>query len=115
MNYRYFSDEEVDGLVPELCECLDLARGYAGFPFHITSGKRTPEENAATGGVPDSSHLRGEAADLSAPSDPFLREKMCWALGRAGFRRVFMYTKHVHVDVDERKYQDIMMYLGESK
>ena len=62
--YKYFKPSEVVGLKPELCEKLDAARGLAGVPFSITSGFRTPAENVAVGGVPNSAHLKGEAADL---------------------------------------------------
>ncbi len=111
---KYFTPEEVEGLHETLVEKLDQARHLAGFPFRITSGKRTADQNAAAAGVPDSSHLAGLAADLALPAEPTLREKMCWALGRAGFRRIFTYTRHVHADIDEGKAQDVMVYLGES-
>lgn len=112
---KHFKPEEVEGLVPELVDRLDQARELAGFPFRITSGRRTPDQNTAAGGVGDSSHLAGLAVDLAAPADPEPRERMLWALGRAGFRRVFTYTRHVHVDVDPAKAQDVCRFLGESK
>ena len=37
-------------------------------PIHITSGFRCPELNAAVGGVTDSAHLHGLAADFLCPS-----------------------------------------------
>ena len=105
--WKYFKEEEVQGLHIPLVDMLDGARELCGFPLVITSGYRDPEKNKAVGGVPDSSHTKGLAVDLSAPKDPFLREKMAWALGRAGFRRAFRYPNHVHVDVDAEKAQDI--------
>lgn len=37
----------------------------AGIPIRVTSGFRTPEQNAAAGGARDSQHLRGDATDIS--------------------------------------------------
>ena len=37
-------------------------------PIRITSGYRCPELNRAVGGVKNSQHLRGEAADIHLPS-----------------------------------------------
>ena len=37
-------------------------------PIRITSGYRCPELNSAVGGVKNSLHLRGEAADIHLPS-----------------------------------------------
>ena len=37
-------------------------------PIRITSGYRCPELNKAVGGVKNSRHMRGEAADIHVPS-----------------------------------------------
>jgi hypothetical protein len=42
-----------------------------GFDIIITSGKRSPAENAAAGGAPDSDHLRGDAFDFYF-TDPYI-------------------------------------------
>lgn len=89
---------------------LDTARELCGFPIVITSGKRTPEQNAAASGTSESSHMQGLAVDLRAPTGQNEREKMIWALGRAGFRRMGIYTRHIHADVDEKKDQDVVWF-----
>ena len=61
---RYFTEEEIAGLDPELIAMLDRARHKAGIPFIITSGRRSIESNDAAGGVSDSAHVSGRAVDL---------------------------------------------------
>ena len=112
--WKYFSDEESEGLDYGLMVMIDKAREICGFPFVITSGKRTSAQNMSSGGVPDSSHITGLAVDLRLPTGQDQKEKMMWALGRAGFRRVLTYSRHVHVDVDQSKKQDIFLFMGES-
>lgn len=37
---------------------------YSNVHFTVTSARRTPEQNAASGGAPKSQHLFGEAIDI---------------------------------------------------
>lgn len=102
-SYKYFSQKEVDAfkLEPEVWERLDSARGFAGVPFNITSGKRTVEQNKRAGGVSNSSHLKGLAVDLKClSSDTDRVVKIVYGLGRAGFHFVEVARKHIHADMD---------------
>jgi len=110
-NYKYFTDAEVQGLDRELCAKLDLARSIAGVPFEITSGLRTPDQNAALkGSASDSSHLRGLAVDLAVFGDDHAFNRMILGLVQAGLgdRMGFYYEldgtklipRHIHVDSD---------------
>lgn len=101
--WEYFTDEETKGMVNDICFKLDRAREFFGAPIILTCGYRTPEHNAEVGGVADSAHVKGMAADIQAPLDSVTREKLMWALGSAGFRRVETAPKHIHVDVDLSK------------
>ena len=112
--WKWFSDEEAKGLDYGLMVRLDMARELCGFPIVITSGRRTEEQNQNAGGTKESSHLKGLAVDLRAPTGQNEREKMIWALGRAGFRRVITYSRHIHCCVDATKQQDIFLNGGES-
>jgi uncharacterized protein YcbK (DUF882 family) len=97
--WRHFSKAEVRGLEPALVARLDEARHRAGVPFIITSGRRTPEENAALGGAPDSAHLRGWAVDIRVTSSA-ARFAIVKAALECGFLRVGVYNGHVHLDCD---------------
>ena len=44
---------------------LDPVREAIGKPIYVSSAFRAPEVNKKVGGVPNSQHCRGEAADLS--------------------------------------------------
>lgn len=112
MKWTYFKDEEVAGLDKELVSKLDSARHVAGVPFTITSGKRTLEENQNAGGVQDSAHETGLAVDLRVP-DGTSRFLMVSALLQAGFKRMGVYDKHIHVDIDASKPQNVL-WVGQS-
>ena len=101
--WKYFTDEETAGMVDDICFKLDRARELYGDAIVLTCGYRSPAKNAEIGGVADSAHLKGEAADLEAPQGGFQREKMVWAFGAAGFRRVESAPLHFHVDIDDTK------------
>lgn len=74
---------------PELLGKLQRARDIAGIPFVITSGVR-PGDPKAHGG--------GWAADIRCNTSAD-RLKMLRALMKAGFKRIGIYNKHIHVDV----------------
>jgi hypothetical protein len=52
-------------IFPELLERLEYLRGLWGRPLVITSGYRCKSHNGAVGGVQNSLHCRGLAADVS--------------------------------------------------
>lgn len=105
--WTYFTDEEVNGLDNELISKLDTARKVAGIPFKITSGLRTCSANQTALGVENSAHLSGKAVDLACDNGD-ARYKMVNALLSAGFRRLGIYDKHVHCDLDPDKPQFVI-------
>ena len=75
---------------------LDLARDLANTPFNITSGVRCQRHNKEVGST-SRNHVEGHAADISATSGPE-RGKILKGLYKAGFTRVGIHDKFIHVD-----------------
>lgn len=50
-----------------LAEALERVRDLVGGPIRVTSGYRNPRVNAAVGGVANSDHAQGLAADIQRP------------------------------------------------
>jgi len=80
---------------------LDRARELAGIPFRVNSGLRSVEHNRAVGGVADSSHLKGLAADIACTR--FTRSTIVDALRAVGFTRIGVAANFVHCDLDPDK------------
>lgn len=87
---------------PHLVDLLEKARGFSSEPFIITSSLRSFEHNEKVGGAANSSHLSGHAVDIKC-SGTYQRSIILPALIRAGFRRVGIYSGHIHVDTDPFK------------
>jgi zinc D-Ala-D-Ala carboxypeptidase len=80
-------------------QMLDDARAIAGIPFNITSGYRSEKINKLAGGVENSSHLVGKAADIAVRSGEE-RLIIIMALIQVGFRRVGVSQGFIHTDND---------------
>ena len=61
---------ERDNLAQLVERLLDPLRERLGEPIAILSGYRSPEVNTLVGGVPDSQHTLGEAADCYCLAGP---------------------------------------------
>jgi len=109
--YKYFSQAEVNKykLKIELWLKLDIARGYSDTPYRLTSGLRTPSQNALAGGTSKSSHLTGEGVDISC-IDSGSRFKIILGLIRAGFTRIGIYPKHIHADISTTLPQGVIWF-----
>lgn len=81
---------------------LDIARGESGTPFVINSGYRTKNHNKKVGGVSDSSHLKGLAADIACDNSRQRHAIIC-ALIKVGFNRIGIAKNFIHVDDDKDK------------
>ena len=58
-------------IAPRLIELLEQLRAMAGAPVQVNCGYRCPKHNAEVGGVEDSQHVLGTAADITIPQISF--------------------------------------------
>ncbi len=116
MKFKYFTYGEFDSpdfvdsgklVSDELISMLDVARKKYGKPIIPNSGYRTIEHNAKVGGKPNSSHLKGLAADIKCTNstDRFLLEGI---LREVGFTRIGIGNSFIHVDIDKDKAQKVL-------
>lgn len=80
-----------------LIQHLDRMRGHFGVPVYVHSGFRTAAHNADEGGVDNSTHLWGGAADVRVEDVP-PSDVASWAEDE-GFGGVGRYDSFTHVDV----------------
>ncbi len=82
---------------------LEKVRALLGAPLSIDSGYRCPALNKAVGGVPDSAHVQGYAADFICPAygSPLMIAR---AIADSGidFDQVIQEGTWVHVSFDPR-------------
>lgn len=111
---EHFREQEFDhpDRIDEiLVYLLDRVRQLAAHPIHITSDVR-PEDS-------DSSHADGLAVDISdnADGDPLgsrWRFLVLRAAYDAGFHRIGIYDRHIHLDISEDRPEDVC-WIGESR
>lgn len=117
-SYKYFDISEFDSpdevgsgkyMSEDFVERLHHARILANIPFKITSGYRTQAHNQRVGGVPNSAHTKGLAADIAC-NDSQSRIKIVSALVAAGFRRIGIAESFIHVDQDGEKVKALWLY-----
>jgi len=109
MSLKYFNPEQdpkMVGVNVNLLFMLDNARQFAGIPFIINSGLRTPEQSVACGGYADDPHTKGLAVDIESLND---EQAYCITAGAlaAGFKRIGRGKGHIHLDIDTSKAQKV--------
>lgn len=83
----------------QLVELLDAAREHFGRPAHIVSGLRCPTWNSIQGGVANSQHMYGEAADVRIDGVT-ADELYAYFNDRTGVRYTYKINgTNVHMDV----------------
>ena len=118
MASKYFSDEELmchgadkghcdcgidtaQNVSPRLLELLDQLRENIGGPLEISCAYRCPDHNIAEGGVSNSQHVMGTAADVQTPDYEHCNtpEQLLWYCEQLDFDGLGMYPWGVHCDV----------------
>ncbi len=118
MNLNYFTLSEFDSpdlpnsginMDKQFLAKLETAREYASIPFKISSGYRSAEHNAKVGGVSDSAHTKGLAADIKAVGSR-KRFQILKGMMDAGFNRmgIGFGDEFIHVDLDSNKDKDVV-------
>ncbi len=93
-----------DNISPKLVGALQALRDTIGEPIIINCGCRCARHNKDVGGVPNSQHLQGTAADIRCASltprelKKFAEEIPAFANGGIG-----LYETFLHVDVRGRR------------
>lgn len=88
---------------------IDYARDISSKAFIINSGYRSPEHNRKVGGSATSSHLKGCAADISCTNSAD-RQVILTSLIKAGFTRIGIAKRFIHVDSDTNKPDSTWLY-----
>lgn len=87
----------------ELINVLEDIRTHFNKPVNVTSGYRTPEYNTKIGGVKNSQHTKGTAADIKVSEIParkvqkYLKDKYPNKYG------IGSYLTFTHIDVRAKK------------
>jgi zinc D-Ala-D-Ala carboxypeptidase len=89
-----------------LVESLQKVRDNFG-PMTINSGCRCGPHNRSVGGSPQSSHLRGLAADIRS-ANSLSRFNLIRSLLAVGFKRIGIGQEFIHVDQDLSKPQSLI-------
>ena len=93
--------------IVELARNLEVLRTAINKPIVINSGYRSPKYNAKIGGVKDSQHLRGTAADIKVagmtPKEVALVIEGLIESGKMKEGGVGVYPTFTHYDIRNRK------------
>ncbi len=119
MSAKYFKEYEYSckcgcgksDLNPELLRMLDELRYKCNRPLIINSGCRCEEHNRKSNGSSTSSHLSGFAVDIKAETSKEKFDIVYNAL-MSGFRRIGIYSKFIHLDIDNNKVNPVIFYGG---
>ena len=84
------------GMSPVLVAKLEHLRDKIGQPIYVSSGYRCPYHNVEVGGVPNSQHIYGTAADIYC--EDMTISQLVRFVEEIGFDGIGVYDNFVHVD-----------------
>jgi len=117
-NMKYFSPYEFDSPdAPASGYKMDIVliyflveiRRLINIPILISSGYRTLAHNENVKGEVNSSHLKGLAVDILCKDNRERYLLLFYAL-MLKIKRIGIYKKHIHLDIDPDKPQNIVWY-----
>jgi len=104
----------------KLASYLEALRAVLGVPLRVTSGYRSPDENAEVGGVASSDHVVGLAADVVplGVEQYAAYQQIEAAVGRGtlpAWDQLIFYPVqgHLHVGIGERQRRELRVALAE--
>ena len=112
----HFNDDEftnVENMDPMLGRMLDYMRTAYGGPITITSSYRAHTDPRTSAHEIDARGL-WQAVDIRV-STSRSRFGLVEAARKAGFRRIGIYDRHIHVDIAEAPFDQDVLWIGESK
>ena len=97
--------EELIPNIVKLAGNLQVIRNEIGCSLHINSAYRSPEHNKSIGGVKNSQHTLGKAADIASrnhtPKELYFIISNLIAAGKLDIKGMGLYKSFVHVDIRE--------------
>lgn len=92
--------ESAQNVNPRLLELLDQLRENVGGPLNLSCAYRCPSHNISCGGVENSQHVLGNAADVLVP-DWLDIDEFLWYTQQLDFdaRGVYREAGFIHLDV----------------
>ena len=92
--------EGIEQINPRLLELLEQLRENVGGPLQLSCAYRCPYWNEQVGGVPNSQHVLGNAADVLVP-DWLTIDEFLWYTQQLPFdgRGVYRDSQFIHLDV----------------
>ena len=93
---------------------LDPLREWYGKPIRVTSGFRCKALNKAVGGVPNSEHMSGYAADIDVGSKEENRQLYKWIADNCQFTQLIWEHggEWVHVSYNRRNLKNQVLRIG---
>ena len=85
---------------------------YSNTHFSVTSARRTPEQNKACNGAPNSQHLVGQAVDIkpygSTTFDNLLEKIHFFSDNVSPFDQLIIYSTFIHVSFGKRNRRQVI-------